>query len=195
MTFIETNLDFKELRIRSRTSRIAVHHSASPDVSAAQIHSWHLDRGWSGIGYHYVIRKNGNVELGRPIDTAGAHTQGYNSDSVGICLTGNFMEETPSAEQLRALVELIRYLQQQYGQLEINRHQDLSPTACPGDKFPWKQFIQTLNENSPAPLSDEWKKNIMKQALDMGLITADHAPDDPAPKWFVLAVALNLLSK
>jgi len=194
MTFIPANLDFKDLQTRSRTSRIVVHHSASADVSAAEIHRWHRARGWSGIGYHYVIRKNGNIELGRPVDTVGAHTSGYNSTSIGICLTGNFMEETPSAEQLRALVGLIRYLEQQYGQLEINRHQDLSPTACPGDKFPWKQFIQTLNE-PPAPPSDEWKKNIIKQARERGLITADHAPDDPAPKWFVLAVALNLLSK
>src|SRR5665647_1150514 len=110
MNLIDTHLEFQNLKPRSRTARIVVHHSASPDVPAAEIHRWHLAQGWSGIGYHYVIRASGAVELGRPAAAVGAHTQGCNEDSLGICLTGDFMQTSPAAAQLLALQQLITNL-------------------------------------------------------------------------------------
>jgi len=193
MPFIDHHLTFKDLKIRPKTSRIVIHHSASADVSAAEIYRWHLANGWSGIGYHYLIRKNGQIELGRPAETIGAHTQGYNEDSIGICLTGNFMQELPTNDQLIALGQLIHEIEKQYGKLEVNRHRELSPTNCPGDRFPWEEFMKQLNENTSNPSPEEWKQTIMNQARKAGLITSGHHPDDPAPKWFVLAIALHTI--
>ena len=73
MNIIETGLKFNGLKNRSSTRMIVLHHSASRDVPAAEIHGWHLARGWAGIGYHFVIRKNGNIEQGRPMQMIGAH--------------------------------------------------------------------------------------------------------------------------
>lgn len=69
--------------------RIIVHCAATPaDVSARTIDKWHKARGWSGIGYHHVIRRDGTIEPGRPPSKIGAHTKGNNRDSIGICLAG-----------------------------------------------------------------------------------------------------------
>lgn len=188
---LETGLQFLELEQRKSTTRIIIHHSASADVSAATIHRWHLDKGWSGIGYHYVIRKNGSIERGRPEESRGAHATSANSDSIGICLTGNFNEEKPSQDQLNALLWLIKDLRKRYKKmLSVIGHKDVMATACPGNLFPWAELKKGLEEVEP--VSDAWKTKIMSESLQLGLITQEHNPDDAATKWFVLAVALNL---
>ena len=66
-----TNLDFGPLENRCVTDAIIVHHvgNTNADVSAATMHEWHKANGWSGIGYHFVIRKDGTIEAGRPMNT------------------------------------------------------------------------------------------------------------------------------
>jgi len=192
MQIVDPHLEFKGLTSRRQTSRLVVHHSASQDVPAAEIHQWHLHKGYSGIGYHYLIRIDGSVEIGRPLAMEGAHTQGFNSDSIGVCLTGNFMQTPPSGEQLTALTELVLALNLHYNPLEICRHSDLTPTDCPGAHFPWQGFIRELNRLEPKLDQQTWKNTLIKRSQAAGLIIGEHHPDDPAPKWFVLAVALNL---
>ena len=63
------------------------------DVGVEQIREWHRDRGFSDIGYHYVIRRDGTVEEGRPLSKDGAHVKGHNRDTVGICLVGGRDDE------------------------------------------------------------------------------------------------------
>ena len=58
------------------------------DIGAKEIKAWHKGKGWKDIGYHYVIRLNGKVELGRPLEKMGSHVVGYNRDSVGVCYVG-----------------------------------------------------------------------------------------------------------
>jgi N-acetylmuramoyl-L-alanine amidase len=58
------------------------------DVGVAEMDVWHKARGWKRIGYHFVIRRNGTVEHGRPIEDIGAHAVGFNQTSLGICLVG-----------------------------------------------------------------------------------------------------------
>jgi len=202
ISILPTNMTFGPMSQRRSTRRIIVHHSASPDVSAATIHGWHIAQGWSGIGYHFVIRQNGNIEAGRPVDMIGAHSgsQG-NGDSVGICLAGNFMEKTPTDQQLQSLIQLVAYLRELYkSSLEVMRHKDVAATACPGDLFPWPENIWPLNspscnDNEGGNTVEPWKNDLITQALDKKLITEEHNPDEPAPKWFVLAVALNILQE
>jgi hypothetical protein len=72
-------------------THIVMHCTATPssaDIGAADVHRWHLQRGWSGIGYHFVIRRNGKVEPGRLIEKQGAHVRGFNAKSIGISLAG-----------------------------------------------------------------------------------------------------------
>jgi N-acetylmuramoyl-L-alanine amidase len=78
--------------------RVIVHCSDTPDyllghseynkIGADEIRQWHKDKGWKDIGYHYVIRQDGEVEFGRPINEVGAHCEGQNYNSIGVCLVG-----------------------------------------------------------------------------------------------------------
>lgn len=190
LQIVETNIKFKTTP-RKYTRNIVVHHSASDVGDAFEINRWHVNRGWSGIGYHYVILKNGTVQRGRPENAVGAHCIGQrNFDSIAICLIGNFEKYPPTKEQMKSLIWLIRYIRKRHGKLPVQRHSDNQATACPGRLFPHQELLKELEENDVP----EWMKNIMDDAFKKGLITSnDHKPEDTATKWFVLAVALNIL--
>ncbi len=101
---------------------ITVHCSATPpelDIGRDDIRQWHLQRGWQDIGYHYVIRRNGAIELGRPTHVQGAHVAGHNKDNLGICLVGGCDNQMQTQDnftlaQRKTLFALISQLQQQY---------------------------------------------------------------------------------
>jgi len=76
------------------------------DTSAEQINDWHLERGWRGIGYHFVIRHNGDIEEGRELERTGAHAKGLNTDSIGICMSGHGDYFDFTEEQYESLFEL-----------------------------------------------------------------------------------------
>lgn len=189
MNIKEYYLDFEPLADRLYTNCIIIHHSASYDVSAAEIHRWHKEIGYSGIGYHFVIRKYGTIERGRPLNKIGAHAGNeVNNDSIGICLAGNFVSQEPEIEQIEALLSLISYLEDQYSKpLKVLRHRDVFQTVCPGNKFPWP--LPGINTE------EDWKRNLVLRALEEKLIKENHDPDDKADKWFVLAVSLNLIDR
>ena len=135
----ETKFTFSEpLIVRPKTDTIVIHHVGVPagDTTAAAIHRAHLANGWAGIGYHYVIRKDGTIERGRPLATVGAHAQGHNFDTVGVNVTGNFDVEKPTAAQLKALENLLASLCAIYGiepgAATICGHRDFNATDCPG---------------------------------------------------------------
>lgn len=135
----ETNFHFTEpLLVRPRTDMIVIHHVGIPDgdTPAAAIHRAHLANGWAGIGYHYVIRKNGVIERGRPLAVVGAHAYGENYHTVGINVTGNFDKEVPTDAQMKSLTELVTALCRIYhidpGPATIVGHRDVNSTDCPG---------------------------------------------------------------
>jgi N-acetylmuramoyl-L-alanine amidase len=139
INIIETNLEFKSLTPNTSIERIIVHHTASGDMSAEEIHAEHLAQGWSGIGYHYVIRKDGTIERGRPKGMVGAHAEGANWGSIGITLTGNFEEENPKDAQIESLSQLIATLCNIH-ELAPNEdivigHRVVCATACPGENL------------------------------------------------------------
>ena len=127
------------LKTRETTDMIVLHHTGNPyddDLSAEEINASHQAQGWTCIGYHYVIRKDGTVELGRPHWTVGAHAYGENAYTIGIHVCGNFEEAEPTDEQIESLAMLLANLCTDYG-LTIDRdhivgHRELMPTACPG---------------------------------------------------------------
>jgi hypothetical protein len=144
-----------------KPSGIVIHHSAIPyivekteDISI--ISEIHKNRGFSVfywgqfyyIGYHYIIMPNGEVVKGRPDKCRGSHAKGYN-DQFGICLIGDFSLENkePTKEQLTALIELIKTLQNQYSIAsdKITTHNNLDDeTLCPGKNFAFNKVIVGL---------------------------------------------------
>lgn len=135
----ETYLTFHEKLInRPKTDAIVIHHVGEPasDVDANYIHRFHIKRGWAGIGYQYVIRKNGSIERGRPFDKVGAQSYGNNYHSLGICLTGNLEVDQPTPMQLKSLTKLTtalcRYYKLTPGPTTIVGHRDYNATDCPG---------------------------------------------------------------
>ena len=120
---------------------IIVHCSAvQPDQmsSAAQIDTWHRDRGFHlGIGYHYVVRRNGEIESGRPEWMVGAHCKNHNAHSIGVCYEGGLdirgqPADTRTAEQKTAMRRLLEDLHRRYPRALIVGHHDLNPhKACP----------------------------------------------------------------
>lgn len=136
---VDYDLSFTSLSERDFTDMIVLHHTGNhydDDLSAEEIHEMHLGQDWAGIGYHFVVRKNGTVELGRPVDCIGSHAYGENSHTIGIHLCGNFEIGEPTAEQIEAAARLIADLAEDYG-LTVNEdtvvgHRDLMATACPG---------------------------------------------------------------
>lgn len=105
--------------------------------SADQINQWHLARGWkNGIGYHYVIRRDGTIENGRPIEMVGAHCLHHNKHSIGICYEGGLDKngkpaDTRTNAQKKALRELLVRLKKQYPKAYIVGHNMFSNKACP----------------------------------------------------------------
>lgn len=137
-------LQFTEYEKRPGTEQIVIHNTGFPtdkDSTAAEIHEFHQkNNGWAGIGYHYLIRKNGMIEQGRRPGMIGAHAYHHNQRSIGICLAGNFNLGKPTKEQLDSLKLLTAWLCETY-QLDpmkkgvIVGHRDLNDTDCPGDNL------------------------------------------------------------
>ena len=122
-------------------SLIVIHCSAvRPDQnsSAAQIDTWHRKRGFHlGIGYHYVVRRNGQIEPGRPEFMIGAHCLNHNAHSIGICYEGGLdirgqPADTRTTEQKQSMRRLIEELHERYPRALVVGHRDLDPKkACP----------------------------------------------------------------
>lgn len=164
MEIIETNLEFKDMSTRKSTERIILHHADAKSCSAEDIHRWHLNNGWSGAGYHFLVRKDGKVYRLRPEEKVGAHAYGANYNSLGICFEGDYMEEDMPAEQIKAGQELVTYLKHEYNITTVQAHRDVCATSCPGDKFPFDEIVnsETSNEIISQPQKNENKGNVAR---------------------------------
>lgn len=160
LNLIENHFQFHALKPRYATRQIVVHHTGiggNNDLCAMDIHRMHLRNGWSGIGYHLFVRRDGLAETGRPLDQIGAHAYGHNQTTIGICLAGNFDRETPTDGQLASAAELIAMLCRLYG-LKPNGgaivgHRDLDPTDCPGALF--YPHLYSLRERAAKVLDED----------------------------------------
>lgn len=119
---------------------IVIHCSDVPpgvQSSAKDIDGWHKDKGWKGIGYHFVVRRDGTVETGRRLEEIGAHCVGHNKYSIGICYEGGrdsagCHADTRTPAQVKALRELVERMHAYFPKAVILGHRDLNPTKdCP----------------------------------------------------------------
>mgnify|MGYP003624171788 FL=1 len=133
--------------------KIIIHCSATPegrDVQTKEIKQWHLDRGWSDIGYHFVIQLDGSIHDGRPVELSGAHAKGHNADSIGICYVGGVDEDgepkdTRGTEQVSSLLDLVLDLRASYGkQMSVHGHNEFSEKACPS--FDVQEEFQNIGD-------------------------------------------------
>ena len=120
-------------------NKIIIHCSATKEgnnVTASTIDQWHKDRGWKGIGYHYVVAIDGSIEYGRSIYETGAHVKNQNEGSIGICYIGGLgpsMEpkDTRTPEQKESLLLLLKTLKKMHPEATIHGHNEFSAKACP----------------------------------------------------------------
>lgn len=118
---------------------IVVHCTATEegkDYSVAEIRRWHLKRGFSDIGYHYLIGIDGKVHEGRNVNISGAHTAGYNAHSIGVCYVGGLdknhkAKDTRTPAQKASLLRLLTDLKKIYPKATIHGHREYANKACP----------------------------------------------------------------
>ena len=147
-TLIATGLTFSAIRFADKLSgwkrvdEIIIHCTATPRdtvVTIDDIEQWHLKRGFTGIGYHYVIGLNGEKWNGRDVDLIGAHVNGYNAHSIGISYVGGLenkpgvpynklkAKDTRTEAQKASLLSLLVELRKLYPKAKISGHRDFSP--------------------------------------------------------------------
>lgn len=122
-----------------RIDKIILHCSATPEgkhFTVADIDRWHRERGWKGIGYHYVIYLDGSIHKGRPEEIIGAHCSGQNAYSIGICYIGGLdafgkAKDTRTPAQRKALRELVSDLKTRYPAATVHGHNEFAKKDCP----------------------------------------------------------------
>lgn len=140
MNIIESHLQFSGLSWGNNPKMIVLHHAEASTCSIQDIHQWHLNNGWAGCGYHFLVRKDGSIYRGRPEEAIGSHCHGVNATSLGVCAEGDFTKESMSDAQKNAIVELCKYLCSKYGINSIKGHKELYATECPGNNYPLQQI-------------------------------------------------------
>ena len=133
-----------------KINEIILHCSATPasmDIGAKEIRDWHVNGNhWRDIGYHWVIRRDGTVEKGRPEWQSGAHCLNHNANSIGVCLVGGTKKDVRIPEdnfteaQFASLAKLVRELLIRYPGAAIHGHCEYAAKACP--VFSVKEFLR-----------------------------------------------------
>lgn len=132
-----------------KLDRIILHCTATPEgrhVDVDTIRVWHKSRGWSDVGYHFIIYVDGSVHAGRAVEKTGAHVSGHNATTIGVVYVGGTdaagkAKDTMNAAQETAFVNLVKHLRDEYGPLTLHGHNEYAAKACPSfivkDKFKW----------------------------------------------------------
>ncbi len=135
---------------RKATRKLVVHCSATratSDIGRMDIDLWHRRQGWRMIGYHFVIRRDGTLEVGRHEDEPGAHVSGHNADSIGICMVGglganNKGENNFTPAQFATLRGLLVRLTDKYPEADVLGHRDLSPDKNKDGKVTKNEYLK-----------------------------------------------------
>lgn len=130
--------------------KIIIHCTATPEgriTTVADVTAWHKERGFNTIGYHYLIGLKGEVWTGRNENVVGAHCEGQNMNSIGVCYVGGLAadgksaKDTRTAAQRASLEKLVSDLKNRYPTATVHGHNEFSAKACPS--FSVKDWIKT----------------------------------------------------
>ena len=136
---------------KRKITEIIVHCTATQEgknFTVSDITRWHKQRGFSTIGYHYVIYLDGTRHLGRNVNISGAHCENHNSHSIGVCYVGGLAsdgktpKDTRTNAQKTALLALLRELRRIYPMARIYGHRNFANKACPS--FDAKREYSTI---------------------------------------------------
>lgn len=183
-------------------THLVMHYSATfydQDIGVSEIRRWHLARGFSDTGYHYVIRLSGALEIGRSPETRqGAHVRGHNRDTIGVCVVGGLLRssgptrglDTRNTAQIQAQIELINKLLSRHPGAEVVGHRDLTATQCPGyDAAAWWASVNQRPAPAPNPVvsAPAWSFDYLRQGdrgpLVRAVQTALMARGERLPRW------------
>lgn len=135
------------------------------DIGVSDIDKWHKEKGYNSCGYHYIIRRSGQIETGRKEDEIGAHTKGNNSISIGVCLVGGVDNDnvTPidnfTKNQFISLKNLLNDILSRYPNAIVKGHRDFNKNkACPSfDVSLWWEMVNSQNRHFDENLKEERK--------------------------------------
>lgn len=125
----------------SQIQNIVIHHSASDgqtawDIARFHVTGNHLDAGGApAIAYHFFLSEDGTIYQTNSLDTVSWHVKGHNTESIGICLSGNLDNHPPTSAQKNSLKKLTDQLKGQFPKARVLQHKDLRPTSCAGKYF------------------------------------------------------------
>lgn len=134
---------------RASTDFIMLHCSAtkpSMNIGVREIRQWHKEMGWLDVGYHFIIKRDGTVEEGRPQNVIGSHVKGYNHNSVGVCCVGGIddsgkFQSNFTEAQNASLKSLVAKLREDYPKASVHGHHDFAAKACPS--FAVQHWLKT----------------------------------------------------
>jgi N-acetylmuramoyl-L-alanine amidase len=204
----------------SRVTTLAIHYSATPvesDFSSEDIDRMHRQRGFKEIGYHYYIRKNGDLETGRDLSEpgrfeVGAHSKGNNSSSIGICFEGGVRRSAPNVgfdsrthAQKVTMEALILSLQERFPGAVVKGHRDMpgAATQCPGfNATEWWDEVsarRVAEQNVAADASENRTTRLKSKTLQaqffqwmgtggLGVLTWWNSTDEQT-RWIVAGLA------
>lgn len=183
---------------RAITENIVLHHSASrQDATAESIAKYHINTlGYAAAGYHFMIENDGKIYAGRPIKAIGAHTlMGYNFNSIGICLIGNFDIDVPSEAQIISLKQLVTEITELYPDIQLTRHEQLDATNCPGRNTPeWSEIMKQTTTDG-----NWWSKAAREYCISEGIFVGDNNANfnwsSPITREEVAVIIHRILSK
>jgi len=173
----KTYKKLKDWATNNKPEYLIVHHSGGTDAypladtshhTAQIMESWHLSKGWDGLGYQYVIHKDGEVWKGRPEHRNGAHARGYNTKSIGICLSGNFDATNPTDAQVESLTKLLQELSEKYNVplKNIIPHRNVANKTCYGNNLS-EDWARNLVNEKPLLLKDATIVQLVKRLLEL----------------------------
>jgi len=159
-----------EIIIHCTATRPDWWESKSSQAKVNEVRNWHTSKGWSDIGYHYLIDRNGTVVAGRPLDRVGAHVKGHNTGTVGISLFGGFggsagdsFADNFTEDQERALLDLIAKLKADHPSItKISGHNQYAAKACPCFSVP--AWVSKAKPTKMKPPVDTEKPRALAQS-------------------------------
>jgi len=186
-----------------RPQYIVVHTAAfgGRNCDRDMIDGWHRERGWNGIGYHYVLIndkhdtiEDGTIQSGRDIHTIGAHAKGLNSRSIGICCIGHGDEEPFTHQQTESLVALISDLIDEHENITVDHvigHRELNKLVANGLL---SSEYKTSKSCPGSKVDMEALRELVRNHREVSSITAEFPEFTGTQKQEVIT-ALNLLEE